>query len=116
MADAARPHQRVDARGSGPEQRQRRAPAQVLERAPFLLRVAAQVGQGGVRAQEPVRAHHPVLGARVALHGGLERHVAVLAKLRRLGPVHGAGAVARHGADVPGVVVVLAAQPALARR
>ena len=101
----------------GPDhnKRQRRAPAQVLHRAPLLLGVAAQVRQRRVRAQEPVRTHHAVLGAGVALHGRLERHVAVLAGLRRFGTVHRAGAVAGHGADVPGVVVVLAAQPALAR-
>ena len=114
VTDTARAHQRVDARRARPDQRQRRAPAQVVQRALQLVGVAAQVGQGGVRAQEAVRAHHAVLRAGVALHGGLERHVAVLALLRGLGSIHRARAVAGHRADVPRVVVVLAAQPAVA--
>ena len=78
------------------------------------IAVAAQEGQGRVHRQEAVGTHVPVLGRHVPLDGLLQGHVAVLAEPPVPRQVEGARGVEGDAAVVPVVVLVLAAQPAVA--
>ena len=78
------------------------------------IAVAAQEGQGRVHRQEAVGTHVPVLGGHVPLDGLLQGHVAVLAEPPVPRQVEGARGVEGDAAVVPVVVLVLAAQPAVA--
>src|SRR5262249_53334093 len=75
----------------------------------------AQKGQGAVRGQKAMRSHGAVPGRRaVRQHRRLAWHVAVLATHHLAGSPWRSHAIARGRALLPGVELVLAAEPVLA--
>ncbi|MFO0982079.1 MAG: hypothetical protein U1E76_10120 [Planctomycetota bacterium] len=82
--------------------------------APQLVLIAADVGQRRVDRKESVRADLAVLRRHVAERRVLGRHVAVLAHLLDRRQIERACGVLRDSRVVPGIVLVLAAHPAVA--
>ena len=131
MADAPRTHddfdlQRLSGRHHGELSVEHSDPAALFDRedvdgedlvpekivdALFRLLVPALEGQGGVRRREEVVVQVPLLVAELV--GAIRRQVAVAARLGLRRVVEGPHGAARDTRVVPGVVVVLSAQPAV---
>ena len=78
------------------------------------LLVPTDEGQSRVDRQKAVRLNVPIPRRHVARNRFLQRHVAVLANPFDIRQIEGPSGVERHAAVVPIVVLVLAAQPAVA--